>query len=164
MDEVDNILVDEARTPLIISGPGEKPTDLYVKVDRVIRMLHAETDYIVDEKTKSAMLTEDGMTRVESGLGVKNISDPENLDLFQHVQAALRANACYKKDIDYIVKDGQVIIVDEFTGHLMYGRRFSEGLHQAIEAKENVKVERESITWPPSPSRTSSASTRNWRA
>ncbi len=147
VNEVDNILIDEARTPLIISGPGEKPTDLYVKVDRVIRMLHAETDYILDEKTKSAVLTEDGMTRVESGLGVQNISDPENLDLFQHISAALRANACYRKDIDYIVKEGQVIIVDEFTGHLMYGRRFSEGLHQAIEAKENVKVERESITW-----------------
>jgi len=147
VDETDNILIDEARTPLIISGPGEKPTDLYVKVDRVVRLLHPETDFIVDEKSKAAMLTEDGLGRVESGLGVSNISDPENLELFQHVQAALRANACYKKDIDYIVKEGQVIIVDEFTGHLMYGRRFSEGLHQAIEAKENVKVERESITW-----------------
>lgn len=146
VDEVDNILIDEARTPLIISVPGEKPTELYGTVGRVISTLHAETDYIVDEKTKSAVLTEEGLTRVEHALGVTNISDPENLELFQHVQAALRANACYRKDIDYIVKEGQVIIVDEYTGHLMYGRRFSEGLHQAIEAKENVKVERESIT------------------
>ncbi len=146
VDEVDSILVDEARTPLIISGPGEKPTELYVKVDRVIRNLHAEVDYILDEKAKSAALTEEGMTRVEAGLGVENISDPENLEVFSHVQSALRANACYRRDIDYIVKDGEVIIVDEFTGRLMYGRRYAEGLHQAIEAKENVKVERESQT------------------
>ena len=146
VDEVDSILVDEARTPLIISGPGEKPTDLYVKVDRVIRNLRPEIDYITDEKSKNAAPTEDGMTRIEQGLGVENISDPENIELFSHVQAALRANACYRLDVDYIVKDGEVIIVDENTGRLMYGRRYSEGLHQAIEAKEGVKVERESQT------------------
>ena len=146
VDEVDSILVDEARTPLIISGPGEKPTDLYVKVDRVIRNLQPETDYITDEKAKNAALTEEGMERVERGLGIENISDPDNVELFSHVTAALRANACYRRDVDYIVKDGEVIIVDENTGRLMYGRRYSEGMHQAIEAKEGVKVERESQT------------------
>ncbi|HEY3376246.1 MAG TPA: hypothetical protein VGL77_02025, partial [Armatimonadota bacterium] len=146
VDEVDSILVDEARTPLIISGPGAKPTELYGVVDRVIRTLRAEVDYIIDEKGKNASLTEDGLTTVERGLGVENISDPDNLQLFQHVTAALRAHACYRRDIDYIVKDSEVIIVDEFTGRLMFGRRYAEGLHQAIEAKENVKVERESQT------------------
>ncbi|HEX2948545.1 MAG TPA: SEC-C metal-binding domain-containing protein [Armatimonadota bacterium] len=146
VDEVDSILVDEARTPLIISGPGAKPTELYGTVDHVIRNLRPETDYIVDEKSKTATLTEDGLARVENGLGVENISDPANLQLFQHVQAAVRAHGCYRRDIDYIVKEGEVIIVDEFTGRLMFGRRYSEGLHQAIEAKENVKVERESQT------------------
>ena len=146
VDEVDSILVDEARTPLIISGMGAKPTELYGTVDRVIRNLRAEVDYVVDEKSKNASLTEDGLSRVENGLGVQNISDPENLQLFQHVQAAVRAHGCYKRDIDYIVKEGEVIIVDEFTGRLMFGRRYSEGLHQAIEAKEGVKVERESQT------------------
>ena len=146
VDEVDNILVDEARTPLIISGPGEKPSDLYIKVDRVIKPLRAEVDYVHDEKSKNAVLTEEGTERVERGLGITNIADPENLEYFQHVQASLRANVAYKRDVDYIVKEGEVIIVDENTGHLMYGRRFSEGLHQAIEAKEGVKVERESQT------------------
>lgn len=146
VDEVDNILVDEARTPLILSGPGEKPSELYVKVDRIIRELKNEVDYINDEKGKNASLTEDGLARVERALGVENIADPENLELFQHVQSAVRAHACYLRDKDYLVKDGEVIIVDEFTGRLMYGRRFSEGLHQAIEAKEGVKVERESMT------------------
>ena len=131
---------------MIISGPGDKPSELYGRVDKVIKTLHPEVDYIFDEKAKNAVLTEDGVTRVEAGLGVENISDPENLQLFQHVQAAVRANAAYKRDVDYIVKEGEVIIVDEYTGRLMYGRRFAEGLHQAIEAKENVKVERESQT------------------
>ena len=146
VDEVDSILVDEARTPLIISGPGMKPSELYQKCDRVIKTLRAEIDYIIDEKGKNATLTEDGLHRVEQALNVDNISDPENLEMFTHVQAALRAIACYQRDVDYIVKEGEVIIVDEFTGRLMYGRRFSEGLHQAIEAKEGVKVERESQT------------------
>jgi preprotein translocase subunit SecA len=147
VDEVDSILVDEARTPLIISGPGPKASDLYGKVDRVIRNLKAEIDYVVDEKSKNATLTEDGVPRVEAGLGVENIADPDNLEIFQHVTASLRAHACYRRDVDYIVKDGEVIIVDESTGRLMYGRRYSEGLHQAIEAKEGVKIERESQTW-----------------
>jgi preprotein translocase subunit SecA len=146
VDEVDSILVDEARTPLIIAGQGPKPTELYGVVDRVVRLLHAETDYVNDEKAKNASLTEDGLSRVEAGLGIANISDPENLQYFQHVMAALRAHACYRRDIDYNVKDGEVIIVDEFTGRLMFGRRYAEGLHQAIEAKENVKIERESQT------------------
>ncbi len=146
VDEVDSILVDEARTPLIISGQGMKPSENYEKVDRVIRTLQDEVDYLVDEKSKAASLTEDGLTKVERMLGVENISDPENLELFQHIQASLRAHGCYRRDIDYIVKEGEVIIVDEFTGRLMYGRRYSEGLHQAIEAKEGVKVERESQT------------------
>ena len=146
VDEVDSILVDEARTPLIISGQGAKPTELYGVVDRVVKTLHAETDFIIDEKSKNASLTEEGLERVERGLGINNISDPENLMMFQHVNNALRAVSCYRRDIDYIVKDGEVIIVDEFTGRLMFGRRYSEGLHQAIEAKENVKVERESQT------------------
>jgi preprotein translocase subunit SecA len=146
VDEVDSILVDEARTPLIISGPGMQASDLYQKVDRVIRTLRAETDYVVDEKQKGATLTEDGLQKVEAQLGVENISDPENLEIFSHVQASMRAHGAYHRDIDYIVKDGEVIIVDEFTGRLMYGRRYSEGLHQAIEAKEGVKIERESQT------------------
>ncbi len=146
VDEVDSILVDEARTPLIISGPGQKPSELYGKCDKVMKTLHAEIDYIVDEKSKNASLTEDGLARVERALGVENISDPENLELFTHTSSALRANACYQRDVDYIVKEGEVIIVDENTGRLMYGRRYNEGLHQAIEAKEGVKVERESQT------------------
>ncbi len=147
VDEVDSILVDEARTPLIISGPGAKASDLYVKVDRVIKTLRAELDFLVDEKSKNASLTEDGVERVEHALGLENLADPANLEIFQHVQASLKANACYHRDRDYIVREGEVIIVDEFTGRLMFGRRFSEGLHQAIEAKEGVKIERESQTW-----------------
>jgi preprotein translocase subunit SecA len=146
VDEADSLLVDEARTPLILAGPGTKPTELYRRVDRVIPRLTADTDYIVDEKGKVATLAEDGVRKLERELGVSNLSDPENLELFQHVNAALRAHACYKRDVDYVVRDGKVIIVDEFTGRLMYGRRYSEGLHQAIEAKEKVQIERENVT------------------
>ncbi len=146
VDEADSLLIDEARTPLILAGAGAKATDLYRKVDRVVARLSADTDYIVDEKSKTSFLTEDGTHKIEQLLGVRNISDPENLELFQHVNAALRAHANYKKDVDYAVRDGKVIIVDEFTGRLMHGRRYSEGLHQAIEAKEKVQIERESIT------------------
>ncbi len=146
VDEADSLLVDEARTPLILAGPGTKPTELYRKVDRVIPRLTPDTDYIVDEKSKLANLTEDGVRKIESLLGVSNITDPENLELFQHVNAALRAHACYQRDKDYVVRDGKVIIVDEFTGRLMFGRRYSEGLHQAIEAKEKVQIERENVT------------------
>jgi len=146
VDEADSLLIDEARTPLILAGAGAKATDLYRKVDRVVVRLSADTDYIVDEKAKTSFLTEDGTHKIEQLLGVRNISDPENLELFQHVNAALRAHANYKRDVDYAVRDGKVIIVDEFTGRLMHGRRYSEGLHQAIEAKEKVQIERESIT------------------
>ena len=146
VDEADSLLIDEARTPLILAGMGMKPTELYRKVDRVIPRLTPDTDYIVDEKSKTVSLTEDGTHNIERELGVSNLSDPENLELHQHVNAALRAHACYKRDVDYAVRDGKVIIVDEFTGRLMYGRRYSEGLHQAIEAKEKVVIERESVT------------------
>jgi len=146
VDEVDSLLVDEARTPLILAGEGTKPTELYQKVDRAIRRLVREVDYSVDEKGKSASLTEEGLNKMEGLLGVGNLSDPENIEYFQHTNAALRAHACYRRDVDYVVKEGQVIIVDEFTGRLMEGRRYAEGLHQAIEAKEGVKIERESVT------------------
>jgi preprotein translocase subunit SecA len=146
VDEADSLLIDEARVPLILAGPGTKPTELYRRVDRIIPRLTRDTDYIVDEKSKLANLTEDGVRKVESLLGVRNITDPENIELFQHVNAALRAHACYQRDRDYVVRDGKVILVDEFTGRLMFGRRYSEGLHQAIEAKEKVQIERENVT------------------
>lgn len=146
VDEVDSILIDEARTPLIISGQADKPTDIYYKVARVIPKLKKETDYQVDEKLHTVALTEEGTRRVEELLGIQNLSDENNLELAHHVYQGLRAHALMKRDRDYVVKDGQVVIVDEFTGRLMFGRRFSEGLHQAIEAKEGVRIERESQT------------------
>ncbi len=161
VDEVDSILIDEARTPLIISGAGDKSTDLYKKADAFAKRLkvkvYAETDdkqgdedvdadYIVDEKAHSAALTGRGVTKAEQFFGVENLSDPDNMTLSHHINQALKAHGLMKKDREYVVKDGEIIIVDEFTGRLMYGRRYSEGLHQAIEAKENVKVERESKT------------------
>jgi preprotein translocase subunit SecA len=146
VDEADSLLIDEARTPLILAGQGTKPTELYRRVDRIIPRLTRDTEYIVDEKSKVANLTEDGVRKAEQLLGVSNITDPENIELFQHVNAALRAHACYERDKDYVVRDGKVIIVDEFTGRLMFGRRYSEGLHQAIEAKEKVQIERENVT------------------
>ncbi|MCC2670140.1 MAG: secA [Armatimonadetes bacterium] len=144
VDEMDSILIDEARTPLIISGMPEASTDLYYRVDRVIRKLQRERDFTVDEKAKNAMLTDDGITRVEEGLGVSNLAD--DVALMHHVSAGIRAHFAYRKDIEYVVKDNQVIIVDEFTGRMMHGRRYSDGLHQAIEAKEGVKVEEETQT------------------
>ena len=146
VDEVDSILIDEARTPLIISGHGAKPTEIYEKVDAVIRALKRDTHYEVDEKKKSVYLTDEGAQRVENAFQIDNLNDPENAELNHHVNCALRAHAMMKRDVDYVVQDGQVVIVDEFTGRLMIGRRYSEGLHQAIEAKEHVKVERESRT------------------
>ena len=146
VDEVDSILIDEARTPLIISGPAEKSTHLYYQVNSIIPSLEAETDYTVDEKAKSAMLTEDGVAKAEKLLNVDNLYDTKNIDLLHHVNQALKAHALFKRDVDYIVKEGEVIIVDEFTGRLMPGRRFSEGLHQALEAKEKVKIENENQT------------------
>ena len=146
VDEVDSILVDEARTPLIISGQAEKPTDLYRQISRVVPRLLVERDYQVDEKLHTVALTEEGTHKVEQLLGVNNLSDEINLELAHHVYAGLRAHSLMKRDRDYVVKDGKVIIVDEFTGRLMFGRRYSEGLHQAIEAKEGVNIERESQT------------------
>jgi len=146
VDEVDFILIDEARTPLIISGMIEGSTKKYYDFARVVSRLVPGRDYTVDEKIKTALLTEEGTARVEHLLGVTNLADIEHVDLMHHIQQALRAHACYKRDVDYVVKDGQVIIVDEFTGRLMFGRRYSDGLHQAIEAKENVRIERESQT------------------
>lgn len=146
VDEVDSILIDEARTPLIISGSGNRSSDMYYKMDRVARRLVRDRDYTVDEKAKTAMLTEEGTAKVEEMTGCGNLSDPENLDTNQYINAALKAHAVFRKDIDYVVKDSQVIIVDEFTGRLMFGRRWSDGLHQAVEAKEGAQVEEESQT------------------
>ncbi|MGB9780555.1 preprotein translocase subunit SecA [Caldanaerobacter sp.] len=146
IDEVDSILIDEARTPLIISGVGEKSTDMYKLADRFVRTLKKDEDYVVDEKAKAVSLTEKGVVKAERFFGIKNLADIENMEISHHIQQALKAHALMKRDRDYVVKDGQVIIVDEFTGRLMFGRRYSEGLHQAIEAKERVKVERESKT------------------
>ncbi len=149
IDEVDSILIDEARTPLIISGPSEDSTDLYYVIDRQIRAdggLTSEVDYTVDEKSKTAALTESGVDKMEKRLGIKNLYDPANIELLHHVNQALRAHVLFKTDVDYVVKDGEVCIVDEFTGRLMPGRRWSDGLHQAIEAKEGVKIESENQT------------------
>lgn len=146
VDEVDSILIDEARTPLIISGEADKPTELYYRVAKVIPRLKVEDDYHVNEKDKLVTLTEKGVARVETMLGVDNLYDDLHNEMAHHVNQALKAHTLFRKDRDYVVKDGQVIIVDEFTGRLMFGRRYSEGLHQAIEAKENVKIERESQT------------------
>ena len=146
VDEVDSILIDEARTPLIISGAGDKSTDMYMTVNRFVKKLRLEEDFDIDEKLKAINLTEAGIAKSEREFGVENLADIENTELNHHINQALKANHIMKRDIDYVVKDGQVIIVDEFTGRLMIGRRYSEGLHQAIEAKENVRVERESRT------------------
>ncbi len=162
VDEVDSILVDEARTPLIISGPAEESTEKYYQIDRIIprlkrgatiaggKLYEAEAqgsgDYVVDEKAKSVALTESGVGKVEALLGVKNLYDPAHMDFVHHVQQALKAHVLFKRDVDYVVKDGEVVIVDEFTGRMMPGRRWSDGLHQAVEAKERVKIERENQT------------------
>jgi preprotein translocase subunit SecA len=149
VDEVDNILIDEARTPLIISGQAQESSDYYQRFAQVVRRLGPERDYTVDEKDRIVTLTEDGIARVETLIGLQagqSLYDAEHYELNPYLDNALRANVLYKLDRDYIVKDGEVIIVDEFTGRLMYGRRFSEGLHQAIEAKEGVRVQRESLT------------------
>ncbi|MHB8173012.1 MAG: preprotein translocase subunit SecA [Nitrospirota bacterium] len=146
VDEVDSILIDEARTPLIISGPSEESTDLYYRINEIIPRLSKEEDYTIEEKTKTAALTDSGNEKVERALGVQNLYDPENIELVHHVVQALRAHAMYKIDVDYVVKDGEVIIVDDFTGRLMPGRRWSDGLHQAVEAKEGVKIEAENQT------------------
>ena len=146
VDEVDSILIDEARTPLIISGPGQKSTDIYVKMAHAVATLKEGTDYKVDEKQKTISPADSAVPKIEKLIGVKNLYAPENIEYSHCFMAALRAKALMKRDRDYIVKDGEVVIVDEFTGRVMPGRRFSDGLHQAIEAKEGVKVQRESQT------------------
>src|SRR3989442_2265035 len=146
VDEVDSILIDEARTPLIISGPSEESTDKYAKIDKIIPKLIQDIDYTLDEKHRTATLTEEGFAKCERLLSLTNMSDPANIEIMHHVYQALRAHTLYKNDVDYVVKDGEVIIVDEFTGRQMPGRRSSDGLHQAVEAKEGVKIERESQT------------------
>ncbi len=146
VDEVDSILIDEARTPLIISGPAEESTDKYYKINKLVHQLKKEKDFIVDEKARTAYLTEEGVAKIENIIKVDNLYDPKYVDLLHHINQALKAHHLFKRDVDYIVKDGKVIIVDEFTGRLMDGRRFSDGLHQALEAAENVKIERENQT------------------
>ena len=146
VDEVDSILVDEARTPLIISGPAEKSTNLYYKVNSIIPHLVRDKDFTIDEKARAAVLTEEGVAKAENILKVDNLYDPKYIELLHHINQALKAHTLFKRDVDYIVKSGDVIIVDEFTGRLMPGRRYSEGLHQALEAKENVKIENENQT------------------
>ena len=161
MDEVDSILIDEARTPLIISGKGEDSSQLYQMADGFVaglkKIVFAKTDekeeqdgydcdYIVDEKSKSVSLTARGIEKAEKFFGVENLADPENTTLSHHINQAMKARGIMKRDIDYVIKDGEIIIVDEFTGRLMYGRRYNEGLHQAIEAKERVTVAGESKT------------------
>jgi preprotein translocase subunit SecA len=146
VDEVDSILIDEARTPLIISGPAEESTDKYYKINRIIPSLKQGEDYQLEEKSHAAFLTEEGVAHVEKLIHVENLYDPRNIETLHHVNQALRAHTLFKRDVDYMVKDGQVIIVDEFTGRLMPGRRWSDGLHQAVEAKENVRIENENQT------------------
>ena len=146
VDEVDSILIDEARTPLIISGRGAKSTDMYKAADAFVKRLHAGTDFTIEEKEKQVALTEEGIEKCEAHFKIDNFSDPENMEINHHVLQALKARYMMKRDVDYIIKDGEVVIVDEFTGRLMFGRRYSDGLHQAIEAKENVLVRSESKT------------------
>jgi preprotein translocase subunit SecA len=146
VDEVDSILIDEARTPLIISGPAEESTDKYFKVDRIVPRLRRDIDFQVDEKARTVNLTEEGVEKAEKLLAVGNLYEPQNMDWVHHTYQALKAHLLFKRDVDYMVKDGEVVIVDEFTGRLMPGRRYSDGLHQALEAKENVKIERENQT------------------
>ncbi|MBX2812664.1 MAG: preprotein translocase subunit SecA [Myxococcales bacterium] len=146
IDEVDSILIDEARTPLIISGPAEGTADKYVTVNDVVSRLKPERDYTVDEKSKSAMLTDEGTDRIESLLKVGNLFSPENTEWAHHVQKSLQAHACYKRDVDYLIYGGEVLIIDENTGRTMQGRRWSDGLHQSIEAKEGVPIQRETVT------------------
>ncbi len=146
VDEVDNILIDEARTPLIISGPAEESTQKYYSLNRVIPRLQREMDYAIDEKLRTATLTEEGVAKVERILGVRNLYDPSEIGTLHHVNQALKAHAIFKRDVDYVIKDGEVVIVDEFTGRLMPGRRWSDGLHQAVEAKEGVRIREENQT------------------
>ena len=147
VDEVDNILIDEARTPLIISGPSEQSPSEYHRCARLVPGLRADTDYAIDEKHRTVALSDDGITKLEKMLHLDNLYDPANFSLVHFVENALRASVIFQRDREYVVKDGEVVIVDEFTGRLMFGRRYSDGLHQAIEAKEGVNIQRESVTY-----------------
>ncbi|GAG19079.1 unnamed protein product, partial [marine sediment metagenome] len=146
VDEVDSILIDEARTPLIISGPSDESTKIYQQVNRIATRLQEEVDYKIYEKEKTVALSEVGVSRIEGLLQIKNLYDEKNMNVQHHIIQALKAQRLFKTDVDYIVKNGEVIIVDEFTGRLMFGRRYSDGLHQAIEAKEGVVIARENQT------------------
>ena len=146
VDEVDSILIDEARTPLIISGKGEDSTDLYRQADRFVKDLKRDVDFTLEEKDKQVSLTEEGVTKCEEFFGIENFADPDHMEINHHVMQALKAHNIMKRDVDYIIKDGEIVIVDEFTGRLMFGRRYSDGLHQAIESKEHVQVRSESKT------------------
>ncbi|MBD3231462.1 preprotein translocase subunit SecA [Candidatus Dependentiae bacterium] len=146
VDEVDSILIDEARTPLIISGPSEKGSNLYISANRAVQHLKKDVDYEVDEKARSVQFNESGIDKVEAAMGVDNLYAPENILVLHHAQQALKANSLFSKDVDYVVKENEVLIVDEFTGRILPGRRYSDGLHQALEAKEGVKIERENQT------------------
>ncbi|MCX8034098.1 MAG: preprotein translocase subunit SecA [Thermodesulfovibrio sp.] len=146
VDEVDSILIDEARTPLIISGPSEESTEIYYAVNRIVKYLKPEEDFKLDEKLKSVVLTEQGSQKAERLLGMNNLYDPSKIQIVHHINQAIRAHYFFKKDVDYVVKDGKIVIVDEFTGRLLPGRRWSDGLHQAVEAKEGLKIEAENQT------------------
>ncbi|HVI95318.1 MAG TPA: preprotein translocase subunit SecA, partial [Anaeromyxobacter sp.] len=146
VDEVDSILIDEARTPLIISGPSDESSDLYYRVNQVIPSMIRDADFTVDEKSRTIVMTDSGVEKMEKKLAVGNLYDPDSIETLHHVEQALRAHHLYRHEVDYVVKEGEVVIVDEFTGRLMPGRRWSDGLHQAIEAKEGVKIEAENQT------------------
>src|SRR3989344_4276222 len=146
VDEIDSVLIDEAKTPLIIAAPDQESSDLYRQFARIADRLVRETDYTVDEKFKMVTITESGIAKVEKAIGVENIYDSESFKLVHYLEESLRAVALFKRDKDYVIKDGEVLIVDPFTGRILMGRRYSGGLHQAIEAKENVRVKEESKT------------------
>ena len=147
VDEVDNILIDEARTPLIISGPAEEPVQHYYTFAKLAPRLHIEEDYTIDDRTQAISLSQEGIGKMEQWSKVGNLYDPENFHLVHYIENALTANVSKIRDKDYVVQNGEVVIVDDFTGRLQYGRRWSDGLHQAVEAKENLKIQRESITY-----------------
>ena len=147
VDEVDNILIDEARTPLIISGPAEEPVQHYYTFAKLAPRLQLEADYSIDERTQAISMSQEGIAKMERWANVGNLYDPENYHLVHYVENALTADVQKKRDKDYVVEGGEVVIVDEFTGRLQYGRRWSDGLHQAVEAKEGLKIQRESITY-----------------
>src|SRR5690625_4559771 len=146
IDEVDSILIDEARTPLIISGSARRSASMYQRANAFVNTLNREADYTYDEKTKSVQLSEEGINKAESYFGIENLFDLDNVSLTHHINQALRAHASMARDVDYVIEDGEVVIVDQFTGRLMKGRRYSDGLHQAIEAKEGMQIQNESMT------------------